>query len=108
MTLEQLLKLIKYVTGWEISFWKLMKISEKGVNLTRLFNTKHGYNKPYQVDGLPDRLFEPLENGAHEGEKIDRDELEKALKTYYQIRGWDDNGILTYGKFVELGIEELN
>jgi aldehyde:ferredoxin oxidoreductase len=107
MTIEQLIELISYVTGWKLSFWELMKISEKGINMARLFNIKHGYNQPHFNDQLPDRLFAPLENGAHKGERIDRDEFNKALIIYYQIRGWTQDGVPTYGKFVELGIEEV-
>jgi len=93
--------------GWKLSFWELMKISEKGINMARLFNIKHGYSQPHFNDQLPDRLFAPLENGAHKGERIDRDEFNKALINYYKITGWTQDGVPTYGKFVELGIEEV-
>jgi len=107
MTIEQLIDLIKYVTGWKISFWELIKISEKGINMARLFNIKHGYSQAHFKDQIPDRFFTPLENGAHKGERIDRDEFDKSLIIYYQIRGWTRDGVPTYGKFVELGIEEV-
>jgi aldehyde:ferredoxin oxidoreductase len=105
MTLEEMINLINYVTGWDISFWETMKISEKGINMARLFNVKHG--KTYKDDNLPERFFEPLENGPLKGMAINREEFNKALKIYYQIRGWSSEGIPTYGKFVELGIEDL-
>jgi aldehyde:ferredoxin oxidoreductase len=80
MKMEQLLELINNVTGWNISFWELIKISEKGINMARLFNIKHAYNHPQFKDQLPQRFFNPLENGAHKGKKIDKDEFANALK----------------------------
>jgi len=75
--------------------------------MARLFNIKHGYSQAHFKDQIPDRFFTPLENGAHKGERIDRDEFDKSLIIYYQIRGWTRDGVPTYGKFVELGIEEV-
>jgi aldehyde:ferredoxin oxidoreductase len=103
MTLEHLIDLIYWVTGWKIGFWELIKISEKSINLTRLFNIKHGFTAA--DDRLPARMFEPLENGAQKGMAIDREEFQRAVRLYYQIHGWDDEGIPTLGKLIELGIE---
>ncbi|MDK2878925.1 MAG: aldehyde:ferredoxin oxidoreductase [Thermoanaerobacteraceae bacterium] len=102
---EQIVDLINHVTGWNISFWEAVKMGEKGITMARLFNIKHGISS--EEDTLPERLFEPLENGAYKGVAIDREEFNKALKTYYQIMGWDEKGVPTYGKLVELGLEEL-
>ena len=58
-------------------------------------------------DSIPERMFEPLENGAQKGSAIDREEFKKAIKTYYEMMGWDKDGVPTLGKLAELGIEEL-
>ena len=105
MTLDHMSELLEAVTGWKISKWEMMKIAEKGINMMRLFNIKHGLSAADDI--LPDRLFEPLENGAHEGFAIDREEFEKAKITYYQMRGWSNAGVPTFGKFAELGIDDV-
>ena len=33
-------------------------------------------------------------------------ELDILLKDYYRARGWDENGVATFGKLQELGLEE--
>jgi aldehyde:ferredoxin oxidoreductase len=55
-------------------------------------------------DRLPDRFFEPLEGGRLQGRALDRAEFERALDLYYDMHGWDRNGIPTPGKLVELGL----
>ncbi len=102
---DQIVDLINGITGWDLSFWEVSKSGEKGITMARLFNVKHGISA--SEDNLPDRLFEPLENGAYEGMFIDREQFQNAIQTYYEIMGWNGKGVPTYGKLVELGIEEL-
>lgn len=102
MKVEDVKDLINYVTGWDLSMWELYKASEKGINLARLFNIKHGITA--KEDKLPVRFFEPIENGSYEGTAICREEFENALQTYYQLRGWDEDGVPTHGKLIELGL----
>jgi len=102
MKVEDVKDLINYVTGWDLSMWELFKASEKGINLARLFNIKHGLKDI--DDNLPERFFMPLENGAYKGTAINKEIFNNALQTYYQLRGWDNKGIPTHGKLVELGL----
>jgi aldehyde:ferredoxin oxidoreductase len=70
--------------------------------MARLFNLREGLTAA--DDTLPDRLFEPLRNGALKGRSIDRDEFARALKLYYGMVGWDENGVPTPAKLAELGL----
>jgi aldehyde:ferredoxin oxidoreductase len=36
---------------------------------------------------------------------VNPQELSEAQKVYYQMLGWDDKGVPTYGRLVELNIE---
>lgn len=91
------------VTGWDTSLWELMKVGERHSNMARIFNLREGFTS--KDDRLPDRFFQPLEGGALEGKKIDIHEFQQALKTYYQMMVWDENGIPLKGKLEELELE---
>jgi len=104
-TLHQLLDLVNDVCGWDLKFWEFIKMGEKGVQMGRLFNARSGLTG--ESDTIPERMFGPLENGSQKGAYVDREEFEKALKIYYEMMGWDKNGVPTLGKFAELGLEEL-
>ncbi len=105
-TIHQLVEAIRAATGWDVSFWDVVKGGEKGIQLARLFNCRHGLTA--QDDALPDRMFEPLSNGAHQGHAVPRADFEQAKRTYYEAMGWDRSGMPTLGKFVELGLQDLH
>jgi len=96
--------LFKACTGWDTSLWEAMKAGERADNLTRLFNLREGFTD--KDDTLPQRLFEPLENGKLQGVSINRKEFNEALALYYQMVGWTEDGTPTKGKLYELGLED--
>lgn len=106
MTIPDLLELVNMVTGWDLSLWELFKAAEKSINLTRIFNLKHGFSA--KDDDLPERYFQPLKEGRFDGVAINREEFSRALDLFYQVRGWDEQGIPTYGKLAELGLEQYS
>jgi len=69
-------------------------------NIERMFNLDAGIGK--EQDTLPRRLLrEPISDGPAKGQVHRLDEL---LPEYYEIRGWDENGVPTDEKLAELGI----
>nr|MBP8673295.1 hypothetical protein [Synergistales bacterium] len=58
-------------------------------------------------DKFPERLHQPLENGAMKGAFVPKEDLNKAIKLYYGMMGWDENGIPTEEKLLELGLDWL-
>lgn len=69
-------------------------------NLERLFNLKAGITK--KDDTLPPRMLEePIPSGPAKGQVH---ELHVMLPEYYQLRGWDENGVPTEEKLKELGL----
>ena len=57
-------------------------------------------------DCLPDRLFEPLENGALAGVALDRGEFARMLELYYGMCGWSPvTGFPDPGRLAELDLE---
>jgi aldehyde:ferredoxin oxidoreductase len=105
--LKQIVDYVRSVTGWETSLWELLKVGERSGILSRAFNIREGLTP--EDDTLPDRLFEPLENGPLKGAKIDREEFQRALNLYYQMAGWDTKtGFPTEAKLAELDLDWVN
>jgi aldehyde:ferredoxin oxidoreductase len=53
------------------------------------FNIKMG-GFSRKDDVLPDRLFEEkVDGGSAKGKTLKRDQIEKLLDEYYEVRGWD-------------------
>ena len=86
MPVDEFMQLIYAATGWLMTIEEVLKIGEHSINMTRLYNNMAGFTKA--DDTLPQRLFEPLANGAQQGVFINRDEFKRALADYYQLRGW--------------------
>ncbi|MCF8018953.1 MAG: aldehyde ferredoxin oxidoreductase family protein [Vallitaleaceae bacterium] len=104
-SLEQICKLVNNVCGWDMSFWEMIKIGEKGIHLARLFNVRHDNGARW--DTLPDRMFEPLEDGPYKGIGINKKDFDNAIRLYYEMMGWNREGVPTKGKLVELDLLNL-
>jgi aldehyde:ferredoxin oxidoreductase len=102
LTLDRLRDFVNAATGWDMSLFELMKVGERANTMARLFNLREGFAA--SDDTLPQRMFEPLQNGRLAGQAIDRDEFAQALQFYYQMVGWDKEGVPTAAKLHELGL----
>jgi aldehyde:ferredoxin oxidoreductase len=88
-------------TGADYTPETLMQAAERVYNLERLFLLKAGITKA--DDTLPPRfLEEPLTEGPAAGHVS---EVEKMLPKFYELRGWDEDGVPTQEKLEELGLE---
>lgn len=101
-TIDHLVELTNGVTGWDTNVWELMKVGERAATLTRLFNLREGFTA--EDDRLPKRFFEPFKEGYLKDKAPKEDEFQQAIQYYYQMMGWDDQGVPTDGKLAELGI----
>ena len=102
LSYHQIVDLVKFATGWETSTWELMKVGERCVNLTRIFNLREGLDRSH--DRLPERFFSPFDSGPLQGVSINRKAFEAAKATYYRMMCWDEKGVPSQGKLDELGI----
>jgi aldehyde:ferredoxin oxidoreductase len=101
---EDVLAAVKAVTGWDVTIDELLEIGERATNMARIFNMREGFSR--DDDNLPERLFQPLENGALEGHAMPREEFETALTQLYQLKGWDsENGQPTKERLEKLSLE---
>jgi aldehyde:ferredoxin oxidoreductase len=82
---------------------KALQIGERATNMARVFNARDGFSR--KDDCLPERFFQPLENGALAGQSMQHDEFERALTYLYGLKGWDpETGIPGRKRLEELSL----
>jgi aldehyde:ferredoxin oxidoreductase len=100
---RQITEAMEAITGWPMSYWRLMKTVERGITLTRIFNIREGFSAA--DDTLPHRFTTSPSEGPLKGVSIDPEKLAEAQRVYYQMLGWNESGIPSYARLVELNIE---
>lgn len=103
-TLKEVWQMINPCTGFNYrNPRELEKVGERATTLARLFNVREGFSK--KDDTLPARcLTEPLPSGPAKGQIVELDEMRSE---YYQLMGWDENGIPTAEKLRDLHLVEI-
>jgi aldehyde:ferredoxin oxidoreductase len=90
VTWDDLSTVIAATTGQQLSKEQLQRTANNVVSWARMFNLKAGISK--KDDTLPPRFFEePLDKEGNQ--VITREELEYLVNDYYQLRGWDEEGV---------------
>ena len=54
-----------------------------------------------------DLFFEPLPEGASKGEVVVPEKFQGMLDEYYQVQGWDEEGVPKPDTLARLGVDEL-
>jgi len=99
--LPEISSMLRTALGLDCTDEEILQKGERIWNLERLFNLEAGFTKA--DDTLPPRLLnEPLASGPAKGKVV---ELDVMLKEYYQVRGWDSEGVPEEGKLKELSIK---
>ena len=99
-----MLTAVRAASGWDVGIEDLLRIGERATNLARLFNVREGFTR--REDTLPERLFQPLENGALAGVAIPREDFDRAMTALYELKGWDPvTTVPSRTRLAELGIE---
>lgn len=99
MKLKELWQLVGAATGFDYpAVSDLELVGERVTTLARLFNVREGFARAH--DTLPARnLAQPLVVGPGSGHVV---ELAPMLDAYYQLMGWDANGVPTPQRLREL------
>jgi len=106
-TMEELLEIIRSTTGWKTTWFELMKLGERSINMARIFNSREGFTS--KDDTLPEVFYHNFKDGPLDGKfAINKENFQKALRMRYQLMGWNpDTGIPTPAKLIELGLNWL-
>jgi aldehyde:ferredoxin oxidoreductase len=104
MSLKELWQLVNACTGFEYeSVREFENLGETISTLCRLFNTREGLRRAQ--DTLPSRnLSEPMADGPARGQVV---ELKTMLDEYYQLMGWDTEGVPTLETLQRIGLANL-
>ncbi len=104
--LEWYTKFLKAATGLEFTWNDLHNIANRTYALIRAFwiREKGGWSR--KMDYPPIRWFEePLTKGPLAGTKLSYEGYEKLLDWYYEIRGWDREGVPTRQTLKDLKLD---
>jgi len=104
---EEYVKAFNAVTGFGYSREDLFRISEKVWNLTRAFWVREVDDFGRAYDLPPGRVYEAVPSGPAKGMRMTEEKVNRMLDEYYELRGWNQNGIPTEKKLRELGLEKI-
>jgi len=91
---DQVVEMFKAATGWNTGLIELMKVSERILNLARMYNLREGLSAA--DDKLPQRFYQQHVGGASANNPPYKEsELDKARAYYYKIMGWNEKGVPT-------------
>jgi aldehyde:ferredoxin oxidoreductase len=100
---DHLSRFLTAVTGKTYTASDLDVIGERIWNLERLFNLREGFVRA--DDTLPERcLNEPFDEGPSKGVVV---HIKDLLDHYYEVRGWDENGVPTDQTLERLNLRRL-
>ncbi|MCX6338805.1 MAG: aldehyde ferredoxin oxidoreductase family protein [Candidatus Aureabacteria bacterium] len=93
---------LNYVAGWDITMHDLLHISERLINLKRMYNVRLGIRR--KDDKLPPRLATHARPSG--GAKGVLPDVDKMVSELYALRGWDKDGIPTQATAARFGLEQ--
>ena len=103
-TLSKIAELIHIITGWKTSSYEFMKWGERRNHIMRIYNIREGLTM--EDDTLPEKFYqEPIKRGRLTGTVIDKNKFTNAIGTYYEMMGWDKEGIPLNGTLYEYHLE---
>ena len=92
LPLEAYADYLQAVTGERVTVAEFQTIADRIETLIRMFNNREGLTR--KDDTLPHRtLCEPLPDGPARGQMIGQENLNRMLDEYYELRGWDAQGV---------------
>ncbi len=106
-TLDELLEIIRATTGWKATWFELMNVGKRSINMARVFNYREGFSS--RDDTLPEVFYRNFKGGPLDGQgAINKEDFQKAIRLRYELMGWNpDNGTPTPAKLIELGLDWL-
>jgi aldehyde:ferredoxin oxidoreductase len=100
---------LEAITGERKNWEDLYRLGDRIYNLIRAFWVREVPSFGRKWDYPPDRWFEESHSGGKmKGIKVEREKYEQMLSWYYELRGWDQNGIPLKGTLENLGLKEVS
>lgn len=104
---DQNIVMLNGATGLNYNEESISVFAQRTETLIRLFNIREGMTR--EDDVLPPRFWEVEPHGPAKGMKsfVDKEDFEKSLDFYYDLRGWNKEGIPTKETIKKLGLSSL-
>ena len=90
MPIDRLMGILNAATGWDFTVEEALQAGALGIKMARRINYIHGVDESHE--NLPERLYQPLENGILKGKSMDKDKFMDMKKEYYKYMGFDEDG----------------
>jgi aldehyde:ferredoxin oxidoreductase len=102
--LHELMEIIEAVTGWKTSWFELMQVGERSINMAHIFNIREGFSP--RDDTLPEIFYQNFNKGPLDGTgAVNKKDFEEAIKMRYEIMDWNkETGIPERGKLIDLDL----
>jgi aldehyde:ferredoxin oxidoreductase len=101
-------KFLEAITGHKRDWEELYQIGDRIYTLIRAFWKREIPSFGRAWDYPPLRWFEePPSQGKLKGIKVDKEKYDQMLSRYYEIRGWDRNGIPSKETLHRLGLSDV-
>jgi len=101
-------KYLEAVRGEEISQQEIFELGDRIYALIRAYWVRENGGWSREMDCPPSRWFdEPWNQGDLKGSKLDRARYDEMLSWYYELRGWDENGIPQKKTLERLGLGDI-
>lgn len=105
-TMDELLAIIRAITGWQTTWYELMKLGKRTINMARIFNLREGFTADNDI--IPEVFFTDFTEGPMKDKgALKRSDFEEAKKLRYELMGWDKDGKPGRAKLVELDLDWL-
>ncbi|MFA5316179.1 MAG: aldehyde ferredoxin oxidoreductase family protein [Dehalococcoidales bacterium] len=96
-------RLFSLATGIDTGVEGLLFIAQRVQVLERAFDVTRGIRR--KDDTLPQRMFETVvPGGPLKGERLDKDRFDEMVSEYYEISGWDEDGVPRKETFEKYGL----
>ncbi len=100
----RMVEIVNAVTGWGLDLSALTDIGERGLTMARLFNLREGFRDA--DDRLPEQAMKPHVSGVLSKVRLDPDDVRAQITSYYQARGWADDGVPRPDTLARLGLAD--
>ncbi len=106
VNLEHYPKMLSYITGVTYTLDDIYTVGDRIYNLIRAFWIREYGWWDRALDYPPIRWFKhPLTKGPFTGAKLDINKYDKMLSLYYELRGWNENGVPREETLRKLGLD---
>jgi len=98
--------LVNLTVGWNMTLKELTEIGARIYTLERSFNCREGLRR--KDDRLPYRFtHEEIPAGNSKGLRTTPEQLQQMLDDYYELRGWNSEGVPTRKTLDKLGLDDV-